>query len=140
MSDGTDLSGRQVILGDTMGELLYLYGLSQVAFLGGSLVSVGGHNPIEAAVCGQPLVMGPETFNFPDVVTTFSDARCLSLVRSAAALADVVAGYLDAPDERQAAGARAVQVVAANTGTTSRLLELLRSQIRAVPSDSFRIS
>jgi 3-deoxy-D-manno-octulosonic-acid transferase len=119
MSDGTDYDGRAVVLADTMGELLYLYGLSQVAFLGGSLASVGGHNPIEAAVCGQPLIMGPETFNFGD----------------ANALAEVVTGYFENPTRRRRDGARAAEVVAANTGATERLLELLRAEIRAAPGN-----
>ena len=83
MSEVSAPVGRDVVLGDTMGELLYLYGLADVAFLGGSLVSVGGHNPIEAAVCRVPLLMGPETFNFPDVVAAFADAGCLQLVADA---------------------------------------------------------
>lgn len=131
MSDGADLADRQVILGDTMGELLYLYGLSQVAFLGGSLVSVGGHNPIEAAVCGQPVVMGPQTFNFPDVVAAFTDAGCLTLIADAQALGDVVAGYLEDPARCARDGKRAARVVADNTGATERLLTLLRDEVRA---------
>ena len=135
MSDGTDFDGRAVILADTMGELLYLYGLSQVAFLGGSLASVGGHNPIEAAVCGQPLIMGPETFNFPDVVATFSDAGCLTLVGDASALAEAIICYFENPARRQRDGARAAEVVADNTGATERLLQLLRAEIRAAPGN-----
>jgi 3-deoxy-D-manno-octulosonic-acid transferase len=121
-----------VILADTMGQLLYLYGLSSVAFLGGSLVSVGGHNPIEAAICGQPLIMGPETFNFSDVVAAFSDAGCLTLVADAAELAKTVLSYFvdEARTLREAQTARLV--VVANTGGTERLLALLRAEIQAV--------
>ena len=62
----TDTSGSQaqVILGDTMGQMIYLYGVAQIAFIGGSLVAHGGHNPIEAAATGLPLIMGPHDFNF----------------------------------------------------------------------------
>ena len=120
-----------VILGDTMGELLYLYGLADVAFLGGSLVSVGGHNPIEAAVCKVPLIMGPQTFNFPDVVAAFSEAGCLSLATDAQTLSALVADYLSDTEGRKAAGAAAARVVAENTGAMDRLLELLTAEIRA---------
>ncbi len=123
--------GVDVILGDTMGDLLYLYGLSRVAFLGGSLVASGGHNPIEAAVCRQPLVMGTSTFNFPDVVSKFSDAGCLHLVRNAGELADVVAGYLSDRERCREAGEAAANVVAANAGATARLVTLLGAEIRA---------
>jgi len=121
-----------VVLGDTMGELLYLYGLSRIAFLGGSLVSVGGHNPIEAAICGQPLVMGPETFNFPDVVAAFSDARCLTLVLDAQSLSRTVVSCFDDPDRTELEGERARQVIRENTGATDRLIDLLSTQLRAV--------
>lgn len=131
MSEVDAPTGRDVVLGDTMGELLYLYGLAQVAFLGGSLVSVGGHNPIEAAVCEVPLIMGPETFNFPDVVAAFGEAGCLHLIADAASLATQVAGYLSDEAGRQAVGAEAAAVVARNRGATVRLLELLSAEIQA---------
>jgi 3-deoxy-D-manno-octulosonic-acid transferase len=120
-----------VLLCDSMGQLQYLYGLSRVAFLGGSLVSVGGHNPIEAAICGQPLIMGPETFNFSDVVAAFSDAECLFTVTNAQDLADRLRGLLEDEALRSRLGAAARRVVAENTGGTERLLELLRTEIRA---------
>jgi 3-deoxy-D-manno-octulosonic-acid transferase len=131
MSEVGAPAGRDVVLGDTMGELLYLYGLADVAFLGGSLVSVGGHNPIEAAVCRIPLIMGPETFNFPDVVAAFGEAGCLHLISDAASLADRVAGYLADDGSRLAAGELAADVVARNRGATDRLLELLSAEVRA---------
>jgi 3-deoxy-D-manno-octulosonic-acid transferase len=122
----------KVVLADTMGELLYLYGLSRVAYLGGSLVSVGGHNPIEAAVCGQPLVMGPETFNFPEVIAAFTDAGCLSLVRNDSELARVVTGYLADAELTSLHGQAARRVVLENRGAAQRLVNLLRAQILAV--------
>ena len=120
-----------VVLCDTMGQLQYLYGLSQVAFLGGSLVSVGGHNPIEAAVCGQPLIMGPETFNFPDVVAAFTDAGALFVVVDARQLAKRLGTLLADEPQRARLGTAAREVVARNTGATDRVLELLRAEIRA---------
>ena len=133
-ASAADTTAPDVLLGDTMGQLQYLYGLSSIAFLGGSLVSVGGHNPIEAAVCGQPLVMGPETFNFPDVAAAFSDAGCLFLARNAEQLADHVSGCLTDPETTRRLGQAARQVVAANTGATERLLGLLRAEIRSATS------
>jgi 3-deoxy-D-manno-octulosonic-acid transferase len=128
-----DASDQQaeVILGDVMGQLIYLYGLSQAAFLGGSLVPVGGHNPIEPALWGQPLLMGPETFNFPDVVARFAEAGCLVTVRDAGSLAAGLASLLLDPEARAAAAAAARGVVAANRGASERLLALLAAQIDA---------
>ncbi len=121
-----------VLLVDVMGELAYLYGLADVAFLGGSLVSVGGHNPIEAAICGKPLLMGPETFNFPDVVAAFVDAGCLTLVRTPADLVAAVTRLLDDPEAARREGAAARQVVLDNRGALARLENLLAAQIRSV--------
>jgi len=136
MSEVASPAGRDVVLGDTMGELLYLYGLADVAFLGGSLISVGGHNPIEAAICRIPLVMGPETFNFPDVVAAFSDAGALHLVTDAQSLAERVGAYLEDPVTRERDGAAAADVVRSNAGAMARLLELLSAEVRAVTPPS----
>ena len=121
----------QVIVCDTMGQLQYLYGLSKIAFLGGSLVPVGGHNPIEAALCSQPLLTGPHTFNFDEVAAAFAAAQCLTRVETAAQLADAVIAAFEDDAARTAAGARALRVVEENRGATERLLELLRTRIRA---------
>ncbi len=119
-----------VVLCDTMGQLQYLYGLAQVAFIGGSLVPVGGHNPIEAAVCALPLLVGPETFNFAEVVTAFKEAGCLFEARHARGLAERIERLLADDLQRGRLGAAARQVVVQNTGATERLLDLLRGEIR----------
>lgn len=120
-----------VIVCNTMGQLQYLYGLSQIAFLGGSLVPVAGHNPIEPALCRQPLVTGPHTWNFADVFAAFDAADCLTRVTNAEQLAAAVIAAFEDADARSAAGGRAWQVVEENRGATARLLGLLRARIRA---------
>jgi 3-deoxy-D-manno-octulosonic-acid transferase len=120
-----------VVVCDTMGQLQVLYGLSGVAFVGGSLVAVGGHNPIEAAICAQPVVTGPHTFNFDDVMIAFEAAGALVRVTDAPTLARAISGFLEDDAARLAAGERAAAVVSANRGATSRLLELLRLEIGA---------
>ena len=121
----------QVIVCDTMGQLQTVYGLSRIAFLGGSLVPIGGHNPIEAALCSQPLVIGPHTFNFEEVAAAFAAAECLARVETPAQLADAVIAAFEDDAARTAAGARALRVVEENRGATERLFELLRTRIRA---------
>ena len=130
-SRSDDDGGSAVILGDTMGELLYLYGLADIAFVGGSLVTVGGHNPIEPALCGVPIVMGPEVFNFIEVVARFREAECLELVAGTDELVASIARVLACPEVRSAAGARARSVVDANSGARDRLFGLLEQEIRA---------
>ncbi len=131
-----------VIIWNSLGQLQTLYGLAQIAFLGGSLVPAGGHNPIEAALCGQPLVMGPHTWNFDEVVAAFEAADCLTRVATAEQLADAVsAGFADAAG-RIAAGERARQVVRENRGASERLLDLLGNYISAsrLRSEAFRVT
>jgi 3-deoxy-D-manno-octulosonic-acid transferase len=121
-----------VVLVDAMGVLLDYYALAGVAFVGGSLVPVGGHNPIEPALCGVPILMGPQVFNFPDVVEAFRAVRALEIVDDPAGLADAVSAWLADPVGRQAAGERALAVVAANTGATSRLRGLLEAEFQRI--------
>jgi len=121
-----------IVLVDEMGVLLDYYALAGAAFVGGSFVPVGGHNPIEPALCGVPVVMGPQVFNFTDVVEVFRAERCLEIVERPEALAPLVAAWLGDTHGRAAAGARARAVVAANTGATARLRALLEAQFAAV--------
>jgi 3-deoxy-D-manno-octulosonic-acid transferase len=129
----TDTAGSQaqVILGDTMGQLIYLYGVAQVAFIGGSLVPHGGHNPIEAAASGLPLVMGPHDFNFTSVVAAFEAAGCLHRVADSAGLAQSLGELFDDPQRRTAEVNRAREVVVTNAGATNRIAERLALEIGA---------
>jgi len=126
---GAGDGSADVLLGDVMGELLYLYGLAAAAFVGGSLVATGGHNPIEPAACGVPIVMGPHVFNFPDVVAAFQAAGCLPLVHGADELAATVGVWLRDPRARRDQARRGTAVVADNGGATARLRDLLEAQI-----------
>ncbi|OOG23406.1 3-deoxy-D-manno-octulosonic acid transferase [Thioalkalivibrio denitrificans] len=105
-----------VWLGDTMGELPDLFPLAQVAFLGGSLVPTGGHNPLEAAVHHVPVLTGPHVFNFREVFDGLVGAGGARVVADADALADVLRAWLGDDDERQRRGAAADGVVEANRG------------------------
>ena len=124
---GSDTANVLVV--GAMGLLQTLYGLSAVAFIGGSLVPKGGHNPIEAALCAQPLLMGPAVFNFVEVTAAFAAADCLTTVANASELAQAVLANLEDEELRQAAGQRALQVVKANSGATERQLGLLRGRL-----------
>jgi 3-deoxy-D-manno-octulosonic-acid transferase len=130
MTDPTG-SQAQVILGDTMGQLIYLYGVAQVAFIGGSLVAHGGHNPIEAAATGLPLIMGPHDFNFTSVVAAFEAAGCLHRVADSASLAESLGNLFDDRELRAAEVTRAREVVANNAGATDRIADRLALEISA---------
>ncbi len=118
-------SRAQVIVGDTMGQLIYLFGIAQIAFIGGSLVDNGGHNPIEAAATGMPLLMGPHDANFAGVVAAFENQACLHRVTDAASLAASVKALFEDAPRRDVESSRAREVVARNSGATERIVERL---------------
>ena len=79
---GVPTADSQVVICDRMGELLLWYALAQVAFVGGSLIDRGGHNPIEPAALGLPVLMGRSAFNFVEVAAAFAAAGALQWIGS----------------------------------------------------------
>ena len=132
--DMTALDGRvQIVLGDTMGELLRFCGASDITFVGGSLVAVGGHNLIEPAAWGVPVLSGPHLFNFTEVSSLLSEAGGLAICATAAELAErVVALLADAELHRQMSSA-ALAVTEANRGALDKLIAVFASQICQPP-------
>lgn len=119
-----------VFLGDTMGELMLFYAAADVAFVGGSLVGVGGHNLLEPAALGVPALTGPHYFNFADITRSLIAAGGVREVADADALAEAVLAWLGNAEARQAAGASARAVVAQNRGALARLLALIAETLR----------
>lgn len=115
----------QVLVADVMGTLAHLYGLAEVAFVGGSLDQTGGHNPIEAAARGVPLLMGPARFNVEEICARFAAAGCLHTVSGANDLAERVHALLSDPELRSAEGRRAKAVVDENRGGREAVIERL---------------
>ncbi|EXU76355.1 MULTISPECIES: lipid IV(A) 3-deoxy-D-manno-octulosonic acid transferase [Erwinia] len=125
-SSGEIPSGStQVVIGDTMGELMLLYGIADLAFVGGSLVERGGHNPLEAAAHAIPVLMGPHTFNFKDICARLSQADGLITVTDASSLDKEIGTLLTDEDYRLYYGRHAVEVLHQNQGALQRLLQLL---------------
>ena len=116
-------ASHQVLLGDTMGELLRFCGASDVVFVGGSLVPVGGHNMIEPAAWGVPVVCGPHLHNFATVADLLVEAGGMRVVEDSAHLAVVVGQWLRDEDVRRQAGQDARRVAEANTGALQRLVQ-----------------
>jgi 3-deoxy-D-manno-octulosonic-acid transferase len=114
---------QAVWLGDSMGELLMLYGVADVAFVGGSLVPTGGHNPLEPAAHGVPVVTGPEVFNFKEVFGALSGAGGVCQVEDADELGQIILRLLSAVEERKALAGAALQVLGSNRGAVARVLE-----------------
>ncbi|MCU6668359.1 lipid IV(A) 3-deoxy-D-manno-octulosonic acid transferase [Enterobacteriaceae bacterium H4N4] len=118
-------ASTQVVIGDTMGELMLLYGIADLAFVGGSLVERGGHNPLEAAAHAIPVLMGPHTLNFKDICARLEQASGLITVTDAATLTKEVSSLLTDADYRNFYGRHAVEVLYQNQGALQRLLQLL---------------
>ena len=113
-----------VFLVDTIGELAALYGLADLAFVGGSLVPRGGHNIIEPAQHGVAVVTGNHTENFRDIVSLFQSRDAVRIV-GMAELPLVLMHLLDNDDERAALGRRAQETIQSQMGATARTLQAL---------------
>lgn len=127
LSRGEAPPGTRLLLGDVMGELIALYGLADVAFLGGSLLPHGGHNPIEPAWHGLPLFSGPHLENFADVADRFAAAGALEVVADAHALARAMERVLDDEEVWQQRGDAARDVVESNRGALGAILAAMRA-------------
>lgn len=117
-----------ILLGDTMGELLLLFGASDIAFVGGSLVPNGGHNFIEPAAWGLPLMSGKNVFNFAEVAALLIAADALQQVSNANELATALLALIDNPQLRQQQGQRALRVAMENRGALDKTLAYIESQ------------
>lgn len=118
-----------VYLADTMGELYLLYAASDVAFVGGSLVPIGGHNMLEPAALGVPALSGPHVFNFAEVQQLMEHAGALAPVSDAQSLAEAVARWFASPAARRAAGEAGLRCVAQNRGAVECVASLVSEQI-----------
>jgi 3-deoxy-D-manno-octulosonic-acid transferase len=115
----------QVYLGDSMGELSLLLAAADAAFVGGSLVPLGGHNVLEAAVLGKPVCFGPHMFNFAAISQMLLEAQAAAQVQNPSQLAELMARWLSDASLRERLGSRGRAVVAANRGAGERLMGLL---------------
>ena len=121
----------QVLLLDTMGELTAFYAASDVAFVGGSLVPVGGHNLLEPAALGVPVITGPHTQNGPEIARLLIEAGGALEVADGVALAAAAGRLLADPALRERMGESARSFVEAHRGSLARLLALIEPLLAA---------
>lgn len=114
-----------VFLLDTMGEVPLFYAASDIAFVGGSLVPVGGHNLLEAAAEGLPIITGPYLFNAQEIADEFVSVGACAIARDADELTATVSRLLKNPEAAGAMGERGLAVLEQNRGALQRLLVLL---------------
>ena len=120
-----------VLLVDSVGELAALYASADVAFVGGSLVPVGGHNLLEPAALGVPVITGPFNANSKDVARLLLQSGGAVEVADAKGLAVQLRRLFADPGERQRTGARAREIVERHRGSVARLLELIEPLLAA---------
>ena len=118
--------GGSVLLIDSIGELAGLYALADIAFVGGSLVPRGGHNIIEPAQHGVPILVGPHTENFRDIVNLFLENDAVRVV-GAENLASTVADLFANAGERRSLGMRAAEALRSQQGATEFAVTKLRT-------------
>jgi 3-deoxy-D-manno-octulosonic-acid transferase len=125
-----------VVLGDSMGEMSAYYAASDLAFVGGSLLPLGGQNLIEAIALGVPVLTGPHTFNFAEATAGAIAAGAALRVDDADAMAHAVRDLLSDPTRRQAMSDAARTFHAAHQGAVQRLWNWLQPQLAGPASDA----
>ena len=125
-------ASTDVFLGDTMGELPLFYSASDIAFVGGSLVQVGGHNLLEPAALGLPVISGPHVFNAQDIADMFIELGACQIVANPKELAGAVNALLADPDRAMRLGQQGRLIVQRNRGALKQLQALLEPLIGSV--------
>ncbi|MFT6991962.1 MAG: 3-deoxy-D-manno-octulosonic-acid transferase [Paraglaciecola sp.] len=115
----------QVMLCDQMGKLRSIYALADISFVGGSLADRGGHNALEPAAVGVPILMGESTYNNPAICQALADSGALLTVADAQQIESACKEWLDNPEQRKFAGNSGQQVLVHNSGAIQKTLDVL---------------
>jgi 3-deoxy-D-manno-octulosonic-acid transferase len=122
-----------VLLVDTLGELVLFYGAADVAFVGGSLVPVGGHNLLEPAALAKPVLTGPHTANAVGIAELLTDSGAARVLVDAAGLGACVNGYFADPAAAERDGRLGLDTLEANRGSLARLIALVEPLLGGRP-------
>ena len=122
---GVHRPGAPIIVLDTVGELAQLYSIADVVFVGGSLMAFGGHNMLEPALRGKPVLFGPHTFNFREAAAMLLNAGGAAVVHDAGELAAELQQLLADADLRGRRGAAAREAAASRHGAARTTLDLV---------------
>lgn len=119
----------EVIILDTIGELATIYGLADFVFIGGSLIPIGGHNPLEAASWGKPIVFGPYMFNFSEIKALMLENKAAISVNNENDLIKVMQNWLNFSEKAKAMGNRALNLVKVHQGATDGYFKLIEKYL-----------
>jgi 3-deoxy-D-manno-octulosonic-acid transferase len=130
-------AGRQgarspVFILDTVGQLLSFYAVSDIVFVGGSLIKKGGHNILEPASQGKPVLFGPHMFNFRDIAELFFKAEAAILVHNEQELKVRISELLNNAPEMEALGRRAKELVFQYKGATGKNADFVRGILQGI--------
>ncbi len=128
--DDASLSTGEVLLVDTLGEVLDLYGIADLVFVGGSLAPVGGHNLLEAALLGKPVLFGPHIHNFKEISKKLIRSGAGVMVENQYALVRKSVVMLNDPVRCRAMGEAGSALIAENAGTTERTMRHVYKAIK----------
>ncbi|MEO6212781.1 MAG: 3-deoxy-D-manno-octulosonic acid transferase [Vicinamibacterales bacterium] len=129
---------NDVVILDTIGELAQLYQVGTVVFVGGSLVDSGGHNILEPAVFGKPILFGPHMENFAEIAAAFLDNGAAVQVKNGRELETALLGLLGDPVRRASLGAAARALVEANRGARAKSLSVIAQLLPAGNAGNIR--
>lgn len=124
---------HNVVVGDSMGEVMLLCGVADIAFVGGSLNKRGGHNPLEPAVCGLPVIMGPSYYNFLDICKIMQDFNTLEIVTDASTLYGSLKQLLSKPMQRQQRVQNNAQMFIENRGCVDKTIATIKRLLSSKP-------
>ncbi|NEX60659.1 lipid IV(A) 3-deoxy-D-manno-octulosonic acid transferase [Noviherbaspirillum galbum] len=125
--------GTQVLLGDSMGEMFAYYAACDLAYIGGSLLPLGGQNLIEACAVGKPVLLGPHTFNFAAVSEDAVAAGAAMRVQDAPEMVERALHLLGHGEERFQMGSKAAAFATMHRGATARTMQVLRGLLDQSP-------
>ena len=115
-----------ILLGDSMGEMMKYYACSDMVFMGGTLIHQGGHNILEPAALGLPIIYGPHMFNFHAINELFLQYQASVQVTNEAELAQTLKHWLEQPQTAEALGKKAEKLMQQNSGALEKCLQLIR--------------
>jgi 3-deoxy-D-manno-octulosonic-acid transferase len=124
---GEKVQSPAVFILDTIGKLVSFYAIADIVFMGGTMIKKGGHNIIEPAALGKPVIFGPHMFNFRDITSQFMENNCALMVHNESELKEKLSFLLDNPESAQELGRRAQTLVISNRGATHRNIQYIKN-------------
>ena len=124
-----DINNIDVYLGDTMGDMALLFAASDVAFIGGSFATTGGHNMLEAVAVDVPVITGPHLHNFATISQKLLEKQAMVVVHDTDALAAQIINWLHSDEQRAIIAQRAREVLVDNQGAVARITDLIIKSI-----------